>query len=318
MAKKDIEEELKDLQSKLDNLKSEISDKSDTALLPIIKQLENDTSTLKVELYRKITPGERIQLARHHNRPTTLDYINYLITDFVQLHGDRRFADDQAMVGGIGMFEGIPVTVIGTQKGKDTKDNIKRHFGMPHPEGYRKALRLMEQAEKFGRPIINFIDTAGAYPGLGAEERGQGEAIAYNLYKMSGLRTPIISIITGEGGSGGALALAVADKVFMLTNSIYSVISPEGCASILWKDSSKAIDAAQALKIDASSLLQMEIIDGIIEEPEGGAHLDYQKMAENIKNKLRSALEELSQYEMDHLIEVRYAKFRKIGIFKES
>lgn len=318
MAKKDIEEELKDLQSKLDNLKSEISDKSDNALLPIIKQLENDTSTLKVELYRKITPGERIQLARHHNRPTTLDYINYLITDFVQLHGDRRFADDQAMVGGIGMFEGIPVTVIGTQKGKDTKDNIKRHFGMPHPEGYRKALRLMEQAEKFGRPIINFIDTAGAYPGLGAEERGQGEAIAYNLYKMSTLRTPIISIITGEGGSGGALALAVADKVFMLTNSIYSVISPEGCASILWKDSSKAIDAAQALKIDASSLLQMEIIDGIIEEPEGGAHLDYPKMAENIKNKLRSALEELSQYEADHLIEVRYAKFRKIGIFKES
>lgn len=318
MANKDIEEELKDLQSKLDNLKSEISDKSDNALLPIIKQLENDTSTLKVELYRKITPGERIQLARHHDRPTTLDYINYLITDFVQLHGDRRFADDQAMVGGIGMFEGFPVTVIGTQKGKDTKDNIKRHFGMPHPEGYRKALRLMEQAEKFGRPIINFIDTAGAYPGMGAEERGQGEAIASNLYRMFSLRTPIISIITGEGGSGGALALAVADKVFMLTNSIYSVISPEGCASILWKDSSKAIDAAEALKIDASSLLQMGIIDGIIEEPEGGAHQDYQKMAENIRNKLRSALEELFQYEADHLLEVRYEKFRKIGIFKES
>lgn len=318
MPKKNIEEELKDLQSKLDNLKSEISDKSDSELLPIIKQLEDNTSTLKMELYRKITPGERIQLARHHNRPTTLDYINYLITDFVQLHGDRRFADDQAIVGGIGMFEGIPVTVIGTQKGKDTKDNIKRHFGMPHPEGYRKALRLMEQAEKFGRPIINFIDTAGAYPGLGAEERGQGEAIAYNLYKMSTLKAPIISIITGEGGSGGALALAVADKVFMLTNSIYSVISPEGCASILWKDSSKAIDAAQALKIDAENLLQKEIIDGIIEEPEGGAHQDYSKMAENIKNKLRSALEELSQYEIDHLIEVRYAKFRKIGIFREN
>lgn len=318
MPKKNIEEELKDLQSKLDNLKSEISDESDSGLLPIIKQLEDNASTLKVELYRKITPGERIQLARHHDRPTTLDYIQYLITDFVQLHGDRRFADDQAMVGGIGMFEGIPVTVIGTQKGKDTKDNIKRHFGMPHPEGYRKALRLMEQAEKFGRPIINFIDTAGAYPGLGAEERGQGEAIAYNLYKMSTLKTPIISIITGEGGSGGALALAVADKVFMLTNSIYSVISPEGCASILWKDSSKAIDAAQALKIDASNLLQMEIIDGIIEEPEGGAHQDYSKMAENIKNKLRSALEELSQYETEHLIEVRYAKFRRIGVFKEN
>lgn len=318
MAKKDIEKELRDLQSKLDNLKSEISDNSDTALLPIIKQMEDNASTLKVELYRKITPGERIQLARHPNRPTTLDYINYLITDFVQLHGDRRFADDYAMVGGIGMFEGIPVTVIGTQKGKDTKDNIKRHFGMPHPEGYRKALRLMEQAEKFGRPIINFIDTAGAYPGLGAEERGQGEAIAYNLYKMSTLKTPVISIITGEGGSGGALALAVADKVFMLTNSIYSVISPEGCASILWKDSSKAMDAAQALKIDANNLLQMGIIDGIIEEPEGGAHQDYAGMAENIKNKLRSALEELSQYEIEHLLEARYAKFRKIGVFKEG
>lgn len=318
MAKKDIEKELRDLQSKLDNLKSEISDNSDTALLPIIKQMEDNASTLKVELYRKITPGERIQLARHPNRPTTLDYINYLITDFVQLHGDRRFADDHAMVGGIGMFEGIPVTVIGTQKGKDTKDNIKRHFGMPHPEGYRKALRLMEQAEKFGRPIINFIDTAGAYPGLGAEERGQGEAIAYNLYKMSTLKTPVISIITGEGGSGGALALAVADKVFMLTNSIYSVISPEGCASILWKDSSKAMDAAQALKIDANNLLQMGIIDGIIEEPEGGAHQDCAGMAENIKNKLRSALEELSQYEIEHLLEARYAKFRKIGVFKEG
>jgi acetyl-CoA carboxylase carboxyl transferase subunit alpha len=318
MAKKDIEKELRDLQSKLDNLKSEISDNSDTALLPIIKQMEDNASTLKVELYRKITPAERIQLARHPNRPTTLDYINYLITDFVQLHGDRRFSDDHAMVGGIGMFEGIPVTVIGTQKGKDTKDNIKRHFGMPHPEGYRKALRLMEQAEKFGRPIINFIDTAGAYPGLGAEERGQGEAIAYNLYKMSTLKTPVISIITGEGGSGGALALAVADKVFMLSNSIYSVISPEGCASILWKDSSKAMDAAQALKIDANNLLQMEIIDGIIEEPEGGAHQDYAGMAENIKNKLRSALEELSQYEIDYLLEARYAKFRKIGVFKEG
>ncbi|MEE1289990.1 MAG: acetyl-CoA carboxylase carboxyltransferase subunit alpha [Spirochaetota bacterium] len=318
MAKKDIEEELRDLQSKLNNLKSEISDDSNTALLPIIKQLEDNASTLKVELYRKITPAERIQLARHPNRPTTLDYINYLITDFVQLHGDRRFSDDHAMVGGIGMFEGIPVTVIGTQKGKDTKDNIKRHFGMPHPEGYRKALRLMEQAEKFGRPIINFIDTAGAYPGLGAEERGQGEAIAYNLYKMSTLKTPVISIITGEGGSGGALALAVADKVFMLSNSIYSVISPEGCASILWKDSSKAVDAAQALKIDANSLLEKEIIDGIIEEPEGGAHQDYAGMAENIKNKLRSALEELSQYEIDYLLEARYAKFRKIGVFKEG
>ncbi len=318
MSKKDIEEELKLLQSKLNTLKGEISEESGTGLLPIIERLEDNALSLKSELYRKMTPGERVQLARHPNRPTTIDYIDALITDFVQLHGDRRFRDDEAIIGGVGIFEGIPVTVIGTQKGKDTKDNIKRHFGMPHPEGYRKAQRLMQQAEKFNRPIICFIDTSGAYPGLGAEERGQGEAIAYSLYQMSNLKTPIISVVTGEGGSGGALALGVADKVYMLSNAIYSVISPEGCASILWKDASRSIEAAEALKIDASSLLQMEIIDDIIEEPEGGAHQDYKQMTEAVKNKLRGALEELSQYSVDHLVDSRYAKFRKLGVFKES
>jgi acetyl-CoA carboxylase carboxyl transferase subunit alpha len=304
MAKKDIEQEIRDLQSKLDNLKSEISDNSNTELLPIIKQLEDNASTLKVELYRKITPGEKIQLARHSSRPTTLDYINYLIIDFVQLHGDRRFADDLAMVGGVGMFEGIPVTVIGTQKGKDTKDNIKRHFGMPHPEGYRKALRLMEQAEKFGRPIINFIDTAGAYPGLGAEERGQGEAIAYNLYRMSTLKTPVISIITGEGSSGGALAIAGADSVYMLENAVYSILSPEGFASILWKDAKRAPQACDIMKIAAPELLEFGLIDGII--PEGkGCFMALKKM-------LSAEINRLMKLSDSALLAERYKKYRNI------
>ena len=317
MEKRDIENELKELQSKLDSLKQDVKGDEKNAILPIINQLEESALSLKTELYRKITPIERVQLARNPNRPTTLDYIKYLIKDFVQFHGDRRFMDDEAIVGGVGFFEKIPVTVIGHQKGRDVKDNIKRHFGMPHPEGYRKALRLMQQAEKFHRPIINFIDTPGAYPGLGAEERGQGEAIATNLYEMSSLRTPIISIVTGEGGSGGALALGVADRVFMLANTIYSVISPEGCASILWRDSSKSGEAAEALKIDANNCLMMGEIDDIIEEPHGGANEDHLKVAANMREKIRIALEELSQYSIDALLEQRYNKFRKIGQFKE-
>ncbi|MBP5449884.1 MAG: acetyl-CoA carboxylase carboxyltransferase subunit alpha [Spirochaetales bacterium] len=317
MEKRDIENELKELQSKLDSLKQDVKGDEKNAILPIINQLEESALSLKTELYRKITPIERVQLARNPNRPTTLDYIKYLIKDFVQFHGDRRFMDDEAIVGGVGFFEKIPVTVIGHQKGRDVKDNIKRHFGMPHPEGYRKALRLMQQAEKFHRPIINFIDTPGAYPGLGAEERGQGEAIATNLYEMSSLRTPIISIVTGEGGSGGALALGVADRVFMLANTIYSVISPEGCASILWRDSSKSGEAAEALKIDANNCLMMGAIDDIIEEPHGGANEDHLKVAANMREKIRIALEELSQYSIDALLEQRYNKFRKIGQFKE-
>ena len=318
MEKRDIENELKELQNKLDTLKQDVQGDEKKAILPIINQLEESALSLKTELYRKITPIERVQLARNPNRPTTLDYIKYLIKDFVQFHGDRRFMDDEAIVGGVGFFEKIPVTVIGHQKGRDVKDNIKRHFGMPHPEGYRKALRLMQQAEKFHRPIINFIDTPGAYPGLGAEERGQGEAIATNLYEMSTLRTPIISIVTGEGGSGGALALGVADRVFMLANTIYSVISPEGCASILWRDSSKSGEAAEALKIDANNCLMMGAIDDIIEEPHGGANEDHLKVAANMREKIRIALEELSQYSIETLLEQRYNKFRKIGQFKDN
>lgn len=319
MEKKEIEEQLKELQGKLNTLKTHIADKEEEKnIAPIIKELEDSSLKLKVELYRKITPIERVQLARHPNRPTTMDYIKYLIKDFIQFHGDRRYMDDYAIIGGIGLFEGIPVTIIGHQKGRSTKENINRHFGMPHPEGYRKALRLMKQAEKFNRPIINFIDTPGAYPGIGAEERGQAEAIAFNLFEMSALKTPIIAIITGEGGSGGALALGIADRVFMLTNTLYSVISPEGCASILWRDSSRSGDAAEALKLDPNSLLNMSVIDGIIDEPDGGAHENHEGAANQIRQKLVITLEELMQYDIEDLLEQRYNKFRKMGIFKEG
>jgi len=259
-----------------------------------------------------------VKLARHTKRPTTLDYIQYMITDFLELHGDRRFSDDPAIVGGIGFLDDIPVTVIGHQKGRNVKENVRRNFGMANPEGYRKALRLMEEAERFGRPIINFIDTPGAYPGLGAEERGQAEAIAFNLYKMSTLETPIISVITGEGGSGGALALGVADRVYMLSNTIYSVISPEGCASILWRDASRAGEAAEALKLTARDHLDAKIIDAIIEEPAGGAHEDHDATAKRLKKKLIAGVKELLELELEVLLEQRYNKYRNIGVFSEG
>ncbi|MCU0822590.1 MAG: acetyl-CoA carboxylase carboxyltransferase subunit alpha [Spirochaetes bacterium] len=318
MEKRELENQLNDLSNKLTAIKTKIDSNNQGKLLPLLTQLEQDAVSLRSELYKKVTPIERVQLARHPSRPTTLDYIKYLCTDFIQFHGDRFYLDDAAIVGGIGLFEGIPVTVIGHQKGRDTKENIRRYFGCAHPEGYRKALRLMKQAEKFKRIIITFIDTPGAYPGIGAEERGQGEAIAVNLYEMSNLKTPIISILTGEGGSGGALALGVADKVFMLANTFYSVISPEGCASILWRDASKAAQAAEALKMDSNSLLQLNVIDDIIDEPEGGAHSDHQGMADNIRDKLRLTIEELLRYPSDVLIEQRYKKFRKMGHYKEG
>ena len=258
-----------------------------------------------------------VKLARHIKRPTTLDYIKYMLTDFIELHGDRRYSDDLAMVGGIGFLEDIPVTVIGHQKGRDVKENVKRNFGMAHPEGYRKALRLMEEAERFGRPVITFVDTPGAYPGLGAEERGQAEAIAFNLYKMSGLKTPIVTVITGEGGSGGALGIAVADRVYMLSNTIYSVISPEGCASILWRDASKSGEAAEALKCTARDLYDFKIIDGIIDEPGDGAHEDHETMAKRVKNTVLSAVQELIKFPVEALLLKRYEKFRKMGVFTD-
>lgn len=258
-----------------------------------------------------------VKLARNTKRPTTLDYIKYMVTDFLEFHGDRRFCDDLAIVGGIGFLNDIPVTIIGHQKGRNVNEHMKRNFGMAHPEGYRKAMRLMEEAERFGRPVINFIDTPGAYPGIGAEERGQAEAIAYNLYKMSTLKTPIIAVVTGEGGSGGALALGLADRVYMLSNTIYSVISPEGCASILWRDASKADQAAEALKITASHLYEMKIIDEIIEEPGTGAHEDHETTAKRLKSALLSGLKELFTFDRETLLEQRYQKYRQIGVFSD-
>jgi acetyl-CoA carboxylase carboxyl transferase subunit alpha len=258
-----------------------------------------------------------VKLARHTKRPTTLDYIKHIITEFLEFHGDRRFSDDLALVGGIGFLDDIPVTIIGHQKGRNVKEHMKRNFGMAHPEGYRKAMRLMEEAERFGRPVINLIDTPGAYPGIGAEERGQAEAIAYNLYKMSTLKTPIISVVTGEGGSGGALALGLADRVFMLSNTIYSVISPEGCASILWRDAGKADEAAEALKLTAPHLYEMKVIDEIIEEPGDGAHEDHETTAKLLKTALVSGLKELLPLDLETLLEQRYQKYRQIGVFSE-
>jgi acetyl-CoA carboxylase carboxyl transferase subunit alpha len=264
------------------------------------------------EVYMDITPWEKVKLARMPVRPTGLDYIDRIFDNFLEMHGDRFFGEDRAIVGGIAFFGNIPVTVIAQQKGRNTKENIARNFSMPHPEGYRKALRLMKQAEKFHRPIICFIDTPGAFCGLGAEERGQGEAIATNLAEMMLLKTPVISVVISEGGSGGALALGVADKVYMLENAIYSILSPEGFASILYKDSSKAEQAASDMKLTAQDLLRFGIVDGIIPEPVGGAHNDFNQAAKNIKAVLEADLEDLMERPTEELLEKRYQKFRKM------
>lgn len=260
----------------------------------------------------ELTPWEKVKLARMPVRPTSLDYIDRIFDSFMEMHGDRYYGEDRAIVGGIAFFGHIPVTIIAQQKGRNTKENIARNFSMPHPEGYRKALRLMKQAEKFHRPIICFIDTPGAFCGLGAEERGQGEAIASNLAEMMMLKTPIVSIVISEGGSGGALALGVADKVYMLEHAIYAILSPEGFASILYKDASKAEQAARDMKLTAQDLYQFGIIDGIIPEPQGGAHNDFDLMAANIKQVIENDLQELLEIPVEELLEKRYQKFRKI------
>ncbi len=262
--------------------------------------------------------GAKLAIARLVKRPSALDYINEIFDDFMEFHGDRNFSDDKSIIGGIATLSGMPVTITGIQKGRNTRENIERNFGQPHPEGYRKALRLMQQADKFKRPIINFINTSGAYCGIGAEERGQGEAIAKNLYEMSALSVPIISIIIGEGGSGGALALAVANKVWMLENSVYSILSPEGFASILWKDSSRSMEAAELMKITANNLLELGVIDRIIKEPEGGAHNDIKLTSRRIKRALMKELPELLLKSSDDLISQRYERFRNIGVFEEA
>lgn len=260
---------------------------------------------------------DNVKIARKVSRPTALDYINHIFDDFVEFHGDRNFRDDEAVVGGIALFNDIPVTVIGIQKGKTMEENIARNFGQPHPEGYRKALRLMKQAEKFNRPVITFINTSGAYPGVGAEERGQGEAIARNLMEMSVLKVPTISVFIGEGGSGGALALAVTDRVWMLENSIYAVLSPEGFASILWKDPKRAKEAADVMKITAEDLLELNAVDKVIKEVDGGCQNDFGFTANLLKSKLDAELKELMAEDIDTLLDERYKKFRKFGEFTE-
>lgn len=305
------------LREKIDELKT-IAERADVDMSGEIEKLESRLLQLEQSIYSNMEPWDRVQVARHAERPTTLDYIHEIFTDFIELHGDRTFMDDAAIVGGIAAFNGQPVTVIGHQRGKTTKENIRRNFGMPHPEGYRKALRLMKQAEKFNRPIICFIDTKGAYPGKAAEERGQSEAIARNLFEMAGLTVPVISIVIGEGGSGGALALGVANKILMLENSTYSVISPEGAASILWKDATLAKQAAEAMKITALDLRELGIIDGIIPEVSGGAHKNVHKQAVNIKESIEDVLRELSSLSKEGLVENRYQKFKGIGQYLEN
>lgn len=283
-----------------------------------IARLEERYRIMENEVYASISPSQKMHIARHHGRPTSLDLIQLIFNDFIELHGDRMFGDDLAIVGGIGKLDGMPVTVIGQQRGKDTKDNIARFFGSPHPEGFRKALRLMKQADKFKRPIITLVDTKGAYPGNTAEERGQSEAIARNLSEMSQLSVPVICVIIGEGGSGGALALAVGNRVLMLEHAIYSVISPNGAASILWKDAGRADQAAEAMRITAPDLLDMEVVEEVVAEPKGGAHRDYEQTAANIKEALIRHLGDLLPMTAEELKEDRYLKFRKIGEFAEG
>jgi len=283
-----------------------------------IGKLEERLRRMQQRVYGHLTAWQRAQLARHPKRPHTLDLVRLLLDDFIELHGDRVFADDAAIVGGLATFEGQPVVVIGHQKGRDTRENIARNFGMPHPEGYRKALRLMQLAARFGKPILTFIDTPGAYPGLGAEERGQGEAVARNLREMAALRTPIVCVVTGEGGSGGALAIGVGNRVLMLEHAIYSVISPEGCAAILWGDASKAPEAAQLMRTTAPDLLRLGVIDGIVPEPVGGAHRNWEETAQSLRLALREHLWQLRSRSAAELVQERYEKFRRIGVFEES
>lgn len=318
----EFEKSIEDLELKIEELKR-LSDGKDIDISSEIKKLEKKVRELRSEIFSTLTPWQKILVARHPDRPYTLDYVNMICTDFIELHGDRRFSDDLSIVGGLAKIKDIPVIIIGHQKGRGTKERIYRNFGQPHPEGYRKALRLMKTAERFKKPVITFIDTPGAYPGVGAEERGQAEAIAINLMEMSRLRVPIISIVIGEGGSGGALAISVADRLFMLEHSIYSVISPEGCSAILLKKAGEVgtedfSRAANALKLTAQDLLNFNIIDDIIPEPLGGAHRDPEGTAEKISDFILKALEELRTKTPGKLIEERYKRLRRIGSFVEE
>jgi len=312
----DFEKSVVELENKIEELKK-FSRSRDLNLSGEITKLEEKLKTLKKEVYAKLTPWQKVQIARHPNRPTTGEYINLIMQDFLPLYGDRLFGDDKAMACGLAKIEGKKVMVIGQQKGKDTKENIERNFGCAHPEGYRKAMRAMRLAERFKIPVVCFVDTPGAYPGIGAEERGQAWAIAENIRDMFALKIPIIVVVIGEGGSGGALGIGVGDKVFILEYAYYSVISPEGCAAILWKDASKREEAARVLKLTSDDLLKLGIVDEIIPEPQGGAHRDPMFAAANLKKVILKTIDELSCVSPDDLTKARYAKFRKIGIFKE-
>lgn len=312
----DFEKPLFEIRNKIEPLK-ESQDKNDVDLQEEIDMLEASLERETKKIYTNLKPWDRVQIARLQERPTTLDYIPYIFDSFMELHGDRNFRDDPAMIGGIGFLNGRAVTVIGQQRGKDTKDNIYRNFGMSHPEGYRKALRLMKQAEKFNRPIFTFIDTKGAYPGKAAEERGQSESIATNLIEMASLKVPVIAIVIGEGGSGGALGIGIANKVLMLENSTYSVISPEGAAALLWKDSNLAKIAAETMKITAHDIKQLGIIDDVISEPLGGAHKDIEQQALAIKSAFVEQLDSLESLSRDEIANDRFEKFRNIGSYIE-
>lgn len=311
----EFEKPIVNLKEKIAELKSFTED-SEIDLTSEITTLENRLEILEDDIYGNLKPWDRVQMARHQERPTTLDYIEKIFTGFIEFHGDRLYGDDEAIVAGVAYYKGNPVTVVGHQRGKGTKDNIRRNFGMPHPEGYRKALRHMKQAEKFKRPIICFIDTKGAYPGKAAEERGQSEAIAHNLMEMAGITVPIVCIVIGEGGSGGALALGVGDHIHMLENATYSVISPEGAAALLWKDATLARKAAETMKITAYDLKQLNVIDRIIPEPKGGAHRDIDQQAAYIDEVLETSLKLLTGYSTEEILEKRWDKYSQIGAYK--
>lgn len=318
----DFEKPLEELETKIDELKR-LSDGKDIDITSEIRKLEKKAKERRTEIFSNLMPWQKTMIARHPDRPYTLDYISLVTKDFIELHGDRRFADDPSIVGGFGRIKDVTFMIIGHQKGRGTKERIFRNFGQPHPEGYRKTLRLMKLAERFRRPVLTFIDTPGAYPGIGAEERGQAEAIATSLMEMSRLRTPVISVVIGEGGSGGAIALGVADRLYMLEHSVYSVISPEGCAAILWKKSgdigpAEFSKAAEALRLTAQDLLKFKVIDEVIPEPPGGAHRDPSLTGERIAEAVMRALEEVKTKALSKLVEDRYKRLRKIGVFEEE
>jgi len=316
MSTLDFEAPILEIESRLDEIRN-ISGAGDDELHKEVTVLEEKLAKMKANIYKKLTPPQKVLVARHPDRPYTQDYIDHIFTDFTELHGDRLFKDDPAIVCGTAKLNGEPVMVMGHQKGRNTKDNIHRNFGMANPEGYRKTQRMFDLAERFGRPIISFVDTPGAYPGIGAEERGQAEAIAKSLMVMAELTVPMVTIIAGEGGSGGALAIAMGNKVGMLEHSIYAVISPEGCASILWKDAAYAPKAADALKLTSKDLKGLNVIDEIIEEPDGGAHRDYELTASRVKDFIMRSLSEMKSMSKEELFEDRYQKFRNMGVFSE-